>query len=88
MYIIFKKKTFTVNGILLFSVFSRQKSNISDKVQIKTGNNLSPNSACGVWEIRVKVQIFRKKLYTHIHLDQAKVEFLSYIKNEEKKNLL
>ena len=41
-------------------------------------------SACGVSEARVEVQVFRKELYTHIHLDQVRVEFLSCKKKKKK----
>ena len=34
-------------------------------------------SMCGVWSVRVKIQVFRKKLHTHIHLNYVRVEFLS-----------
>ena len=37
-------------------------------------------SACGMWEVRAGVQVFRRELHTNIHLDQVRVEFLSYIK--------
>ena len=26
-------------------------------------------SACGVWGVKVSIQVFRKELHTHIHLD-------------------
>ena len=26
-------------------------------------------SACGVWEVRAKVQVSRRELHTHIYLD-------------------
>ena len=68
-----------MNDILLFSVFNGQESNISDKIQIKISNNLSPNSACGVWGIRVGVQIFMRELHTYIPLDSVKIEFLFYM---------
>ena len=34
-------------------------------------------TTCGVWGARVRVQVFRKEFYTHIHLNYAKLEFLS-----------
>ena len=68
-----------MNDILLFSVFNGQESNISDKVQIKISNNLSHNSACGMWGIRVGVQIFKREFHTYIPLDSVKIEFLFYM---------
>ena len=41
-------------------------------------------SACGVWTVRAEVQVSKKELRTHIHLDYARVKFLSYI---NKKNV-
>ena len=36
--------------------------------------------ACGMWGARVRVQVFKREFHTHIHLDYARIEFLSYIK--------
>ena len=51
------------------------------------GHSISTN-ACGVWEARVRVrgarvgvQVSRREVHTHLHLDQAIVEILSCIKN-------
>ena len=33
-----------------------------------------------VWEARVGIQVSKRELHTHIHLDYAKIEFLSCIK--------
>ena len=41
-------------------------------------------SACGVWGARDGVQVSRRELHTHIHLNQVRVEFLSYIKLKKK----
>ena len=41
-------------------------------------------SVCGVWGIRTEVQVFMRKLHTHIHLDYVKVEILSCIKKKKK----
>ena len=43
---------------------------------------LQVQSSCEVRGTRPRVQVFRRELYIHIHLDYAKVEFLSYIKKE------
>ena len=37
-------------------------------------------SACGVWGTRVGVQVSKRELHTHIHLDYSRVKFISYIK--------
>ena len=37
-------------------------------------------NACGVWGTRAEVQVSRRELNTHIHLDQTRVEILSSIK--------
>ena len=39
-------------------------------------------STCGVWGARAGIQIFRRKLYTHIHLNYVRIEFLSCKKNK------
>ena len=44
-------------------------------------------SACGVWEARVRVQISKRELHTHIHLDYVIVEILSCKKKKKKKEL-
>lgn len=36
-------------------------------------------SVCGGWDVGVGVQIFKRKIYTHIRLDYARIEFLLYI---------
>ena len=43
-------------------------------------------NAYGVWEVSAGVQVFRKELYTYIHLDYVRVEFLSCIKKKKKSN--
>ena len=47
-----------------------------------SGHSTSIN-AYGVWEAKAGVQISRKELHTHIHLDYDRVEFLSYIKKQK-----
>ena len=37
-------------------------------------------SVCEVWKIRIGVQVSKRELCTHIHLDQVRVKFLSFIK--------
>ena len=32
-----------------------------------------------MWGVRVKVQVFKRKFHTHIHLDSVRVKILSYI---------
>ena len=39
-------------------------------------------SACGVWGVRAGIQVSRRELHTHIHLDYVRVEILSCIKNK------
>ena len=38
-------------------------------------------SACGVWGVgvRAEVQVSRRELHTHIHIDYVRVEFISCI---------
>ena len=43
-------------------------------------------SVCGVWGAKAGVQISRRELHTHIHLDQAKVEF--YLVSTTKKKFV
>ena len=43
-------------------------------------------SACGVWGAQAGVQVSKKELHTHIHLDQAKVEF--YLVSTKKKKFV
>ena len=45
-------------------------------------------SVCGVWGVRVGVQVSKKEFHIHIHLDYDRVEFLSCIKKEKKKKEL
>ena len=33
-------------------------------------------SACGVWGVRVGIQVSKNKFHTHIYLDYDRVEFL------------
>ena len=42
-------------------------------------------SACGVCEARVTVQVFRRELHIHIHLDYTRVEF--YLVSKKKKTM-
>ena len=43
-------------------------------------------STCGMGDgVRIGVQVFRKKLHTHIHLEHAKVELYLSQKKEKKK---
>ena len=39
-----------------------------------------------MWGVRVVVQVSKRELHRHIHLDLARLEFLSCIKNEKKKS--
>ena len=42
-------------------------------------------SACGVWEVRAGVQVFKREFHIHIHLDYVRVEYyLVYIKKKKK----
>ena len=40
-------------------------------------------SACGVWGVRAGIQVSRRELHTHIHLDYVRVEF--YLVSKKKK---
>ena len=40
-------------------------------------------SACKVWGTRGEVQVSRREFYTHIHLYQVRVEFISCIKKKK-----
>lgn len=46
------------------------------------GGHFTNINACGVCKVRVGVQVSRKKLRTHIHLDYVGVKILSCIKKE------
>ena len=37
-------------------------------------------SVYGMWRVRIRVQIFRRKFHTHIYLDYDIIEFISYKK--------
>ena len=69
--------------IILGSV--KSLSNMFSKIKPSTaylwcsGHSISI-IACGVWGVRVRVQVSRRDRHTHIHLDYARVEFLSCIK--------
>ena len=39
-----------------------------------------------VWGVSAGIQVFRRELHTHIHLNYTKVEFLSCIKKNKNKN--
>ena len=34
-------------------------------------------SACRMWGVRAEIQVFKRKLYIHIHLDYVRVKFIS-----------
>ena len=40
----------------------------------------------GVWGVSAGIQVSRRELHTHIHLNYTKVEFLSCIKKNKNKN--
>ena len=40
------------------------------------GGHFTSISTYGVWGERAEVQVFRREFYTHIHLDQVRVEIL------------
>ena len=47
-------------------------------------------SVYGVWRVRIRVEIFRRKFHTHIYLDYDIIEFISYKKKiiiSQSKNL-
>ena len=39
---------------------------------------------CRVWREKTGVQVFRRKLHSHIHLDYTRIEF--YLSQKKKKN--
>ena len=39
-------------------------------------------SACGVWGTKAGIQVSKRKLYTHIQLDYARIKILSCIKKK------
>ena len=41
-------------------------------------------STCRVWVARVRIQVSRRKFYTHIYLNYVRVEILSCIKKKKK----
>ena len=41
--------------------------------------SLTSIRACRVWESKAEVQVSRNELYTHIHLNYMRVNFLSFI---------
>ena len=47
-----------------------------------SGHSISIN-ICEVWSVRAGVQVSKRELYTHIHLDYVRVEILSCIKKEK-----
>ena len=51
------------------------------------GGHSTSINACRVQKVRAKIQVFKKELYTHIHLDYTRVEIISciYILKEKKK---
>ena len=48
------------------------------------GDHFISINASEVWGVRVRVQVFRREIHTHIHLDYAKIEILSCIKKIKK----
>ena len=63
-------------------MFSMQKILFTTAYPWCDGHFTSIN-ACGVWGARAGVQVSRRELYTHIHLDYARVKILSCIKKKE-----
>ena len=41
-------------------------------------------NTCGVWGVRAEVQVSRRELHTHIHLNYVRVEILFCIKKKKK----
>ena len=42
------------------------------------GGHSTSINVCGVWGVKVRVQISRREFHKHIHLDYDRVEILSY----------
>ena len=56
-------------------------------MHIWCGGHFTSIYACGVWEKSDRVQVLRRELHTHIHLDYVRVEIISCIKKKtQKKN--
>ena len=51
------------------------------------GDHSTSINAYGVWGARIGIQISKRELYTHIHLDYVRIEILSF-KNKKKKKKL
>ena len=45
-------------------------------------------SACEVWGARVGVQVSKREFHTHLHLNQARVEFYLVLKKKKKRIVL
>ena len=41
---------------------------------------------CEMWGVRARVQVYRRGLYTYIHLDYVRIKFLSCINKINKKD--
>ena len=65
----------------IFIFYNAQKYIIYHRTPWCNGHSISI-SVCEVWGARAEVQVSRRKLHTHIHLDQARVKILSCIINK------
>ena len=75
---------FFLKMIIIQNQWTKSRNNISNKTIAHPwydGHSISI-SACEVWGVRVGVQVSKREIYTHIHLDYIKVEILS----KKKKN--
>ena len=70
--------------ILLSFIQVLYVSNLFTTAHPQCGGHSISISTCGVWEVRARVQVSRRELHTHIHLDQDRVEILPCIKKKKK----
>ena len=70
---------FFLKMIIIQNQWTKSRNNISN-ITIAypwyDGHSISI-SACEVWGVRVGVQVSKREIYTHIHLDYIEVEILS-----------
>ena len=56
----------------------KKKKNYEDRILLCDDHSTNIN-ACEVWGVRVRFQVSRGEVHTHIHLDYARVKILSSI---------
>ena len=68
-------------------MFNIKKLNGFISLNNNNNNNNKKGKTRGVWDARAEVQVSRRKFHIHMHLDQAKVKFLSFVKKLKKKKI-